>query len=738
MVTFGAILSLKDNFTGTVGKGNKAIKGFGKVASFAGKAALGILVAGTMAVATAATVATKRYVEFDDQMRTVQAITRSSAADTKRLRDEAKRLGATTAFTAAEAGAGMEKMALAGFNTTQIIEAMPGVLDLAAASGEELALVSDIITDNLVAFGLSTKDTTHFADVMANTMARTNVDVAMLGEAYKYVSGTAGNLHLSLEEISAALGFMGDQAIKSGMAGRNLNSALIELTKGKKQDVLKGLGIDPKSIQDGKGNLKDLASVVEAFEKKGFGNMSEDSIAKNAQIIDMFGVQGGRAFAKLLTAEKEFNGEVLKGSAALREMTKENEKADGVAKKMAQIKIGGLGGAFTILKSAIDGVFIELGERLAPALQSFTEQLTNLTNKAQGIFTLGDAFGVMNSKLPDQEKADQMSAFLESFNKNTGLNLDMSQFEGLSAKFGEVKDSFDGLMATLQTHLTTIIQPLMAALGLEGASKLDMLNIALDGVKAAFDGLGQVIAFFTPIATTIIETLMNIAEPIITLVKPAFDQLMGTIQQSTPLWSFLGTILKGLGSIIGFVLGAALKFIIDQFNGVIGGLNLLVQAVVAFFAPGYDAVKVFDKIGEVIQKVIGYISDLIKGIGSIDFGKIKLPSLGGFFGGAKEASGISYVHRDEMPALLHKGEAVLTRQENKQYQEAVKSSNSFVPQNVAPTSMISNATTTNNSPNNNYNVTINIQGDNKNPRQIAQEVLREINQELNIVLPSMT
>lgn len=223
-----------------------------------GAGTIGIAASGYLGVRSART-----YLDFNANMKKVQAIAGATEKEFAALEREAMRLGATTKFTAGESAAAMEKMALAGFSSTQIIAGMGGVLDLAAASGEDVAMVSDIITDNLTAFNMTADQTGRFADVLAWGMSKTNVNVEMLGESFKYAAGSAGNLGVSLEEMTGTLGLMGDQAIKSGMAGRGMDKMFSSLVK--KRSVLKRIGID---IEDANGNFIGMAKTVELFEKK--------------------------------------------------------------------------------------------------------------------------------------------------------------------------------------------------------------------------------------------------------------------------------------------------------------------------------------------------------------------------------------------------------------------------------------------------------------------------------------
>ena len=362
-----------------------AAKGIGvKAVGVAKKAVVGATVAGVTAAGYVGMTSAQTYLDFNKNMKKVQAISGATAEEFKLLEKEAKRLGATTKFTAGEAAAAMEKMALAGFNTKDIIASMPGVLDLAAASGEDVAMVSDIITDNLTAFNMTAKDTGRFADVLSWGMSKTNVNVEMLGESFKYAAGSAGTLGVSLEEAVGSLGLMGDQAIKSGMAGRGLNEVFSRLVKNK--DTLKKINID---IENSKGEFVGLVEVVKQFEKH-TKNMKD--IDKIAFLKNVFEEQGERSFSKLLSAQKTIDGITYTGAEAL-EKTVESATKDsvGMAEKMKNIMLDSASGAMILLESAWDGIKIAIGDKIFSEnnlkyIKIFTDYLSELANVLSGSF----------------------------------------------------------------------------------------------------------------------------------------------------------------------------------------------------------------------------------------------------------------------------------------------------------------------------------------------------------------
>ena len=211
---------------------------------------------------------------FEAQMKTVQAISGSSEAQLDILSEKAKEMGIKTVFSATEAGKALEYMAMAGWKTADMTQGISGIMNLAAASGEDLAMVSDIVTDALTAFGLKASDSAHFSDVLAAASSNSNTNVAMLGESFKYVAPVAGALGYKVEDVATGLGLMANQGIKAGMSGRAMKNILSNMTKPTKEmaAAMQTLGV---SLTDDSGNMLSFMDIMKNL-RKGFagGNLS--------------------------------------------------------------------------------------------------------------------------------------------------------------------------------------------------------------------------------------------------------------------------------------------------------------------------------------------------------------------------------------------------------------------------------------------------------------------------------
>jgi len=354
------------------------------------KVKTGIKVAAVATVGAAIGIGTssaKEYLEFDKQMIKVKALTGATTQEYEALKKKAMEVGKTTIFTSEETAAGMEKFALAGFKPKEIISAIPPIFDLATASGEDFIMISDMISDNMTAFNIGINDVGHASDILANTMSRSNTNIQMLGEAFKYVSSSANNLNIDLSTTSAAIGLMGDQAIKSGQAGRDL-----------KQEFSK-LGVN---VKDAKGEFIGLVDFVRQLEK--VTKMS--GIDKQAFLKDLFGDQGSLAMNKLLTATKEVNGVMYEGADALAEFAKENENATGKAKEMAQTILDSDSGKWALVQSAISDVKLKIGKAI------FSSGGTQLMDTVMS--WLNELSNVLDGNLNESEANKFWQSFIEN------------------------------------------------------------------------------------------------------------------------------------------------------------------------------------------------------------------------------------------------------------------------------------------------------------------------------------
>lgn len=324
------------------------------------------------------------YKDFEAAMSQVKAVSGATGSEFDKLTAKAKEMGATTKFTAKESAEAFNYMAMAGWNAEQMTDGISGILNLAAASGEDLATTSDIVTDALTAFGLKASDATHFSDVLAQASSSANTDVGMMGETFKYVASMAGSLSYSIEDVALMTGLMANSGIKSTQAGTSLNSVLTRLATNSNgaADAIAALGVN---FYDSTGNARPLATVMGELREATAG-MNQEQKSNLANTVA--GMEAQKGLLAILNATQEDYDKLAESI----------NNADGAAEKMSKIQLDNLSGDITYFQSAVDGLKISLGERLSNSwlrdiVQWLTAQVPNVEQ------ALNDAMDSVEIKL---------------------------------------------------------------------------------------------------------------------------------------------------------------------------------------------------------------------------------------------------------------------------------------------------------------------------------------------------
>ena len=307
----------------------------------------GVVGLGTAAVKTAA--------DFDSAMSKVAAVSGATGSDLDALRDKAREMGAKTKFSASEAAEAMNYMAMAGWKTQDMLDGIEGVMNLAAASGEDLATTSDIVTDALTAFGLSANDSGHFADVLAAASSNANTNVSMMGETFKYCAPIAGSLGFSVEDTAEAIGLMANAGIKSTQAGTSLRTIMTNLS-GEVKICGSAIGKVTVATTNADGSMRSLSDIL-ADCRTAFGGLTESEKASAAESL-----VGKNAMSGFLALMNAGEGDINKLSSAI-------SNCDGTSEKMAATMQDNLAGQLTILKSQLEELAISFGELLMPAIR---------------------------------------------------------------------------------------------------------------------------------------------------------------------------------------------------------------------------------------------------------------------------------------------------------------------------------------------------------------------------------
>jgi len=520
----------------------------------------------------------KKAAEFQEQMSTVQAISGATGDDLKLLSEKAKEMGATTKFTAKEAGQAMEYMAMAGWKTKDMMGGVEGVMNLAAASGEELAAVSDIVTDAMTAFGLAADGTTngvsnatHFADVLAQASSNANTNVGMMGETFKYVAPVAGSLGYSLEDTATMIGVMANSGIKASNAGTALRSIMTRLSTdaGASSKSLGALGILTEKLgvqfYDSEGKTRDLAKVIGETREawKGLTQEEQNNYAK--KIAGQSGISG---FLALMNAEQ----------ADFDKLAASINNADGAAKAMADTKLDNLNGQITLMQSAWDALQVELGEMLLPVL-------TDLIKKATEVLGVVTTFVQKN---PEMTKTiAKVVAGLMAFRVGM-LSLKLAGLTGAS-----------GIVSLLQKLMGLRIGFLeSAATGTSFATKLKAAGSGVlkyfKGVGGALGGLGSAIGNIFS-SSAIFQKVGGLFSGIAGKMSAGFAGLAGK----------LGGVLTGTGSKL-------LSLLLKPFGNIGGALGGILSKV-----GGVILNSPLGSIGKVIASSFGKLGTLIAPIGNV-------------------------------------------------------------------------------------------------------------------------
>lgn len=308
----------------------------------------------------------KTAANFEQGMNRVRALTGATGSDFDRLRGQARELGSTTQFTAKESADAMGFLAMAGFNTNQILGAMPGTLQLAAAAQLDLAASADIVSNVLTGYQMDVAELSRVNDVLVKTFTSANVDLSMLGQAMKVAGPIAASIGLEFEEVSAAVGLFGNAGIQGAQAGthlRNVIARLADLTPDAEK-ALKRLGVDKEQLVDSAGNVKSLSAVIHALGPHA---------NRTKELVEIFGMRTGPMLAALLG----------QGGDALDEFTAELKESGGTAERIAETQMEGAYGAMKRLTSAVEGLALAIAD--SGLLEWFTGMVEKLTNFVQNL-----------------------------------------------------------------------------------------------------------------------------------------------------------------------------------------------------------------------------------------------------------------------------------------------------------------------------------------------------------------
>ena len=547
------------------------------------------------------TSAVKITANFDKSMSQVAAISGVAGDELETLRNKAREMGAATKFSAADAADAMNYMAMAGWKANDMLSGIEGIMALAAASGEDLATTSDIVTDALTAFGYSAADAGHFADVLAAASSNANTNVSMMGESFKYVAPVAGSLGYSAEDVATALGLMANSGIKASQAGTSLRNILTRMAKPTKESgtAMAVLGL---SLDDGAGNMKSFMEVMQDF-RKGFGQiqipvdefeasltqldeafdngeMSEKDYeaAMNELIQRAYGAEGANKamYASMLAGQRGMSALLAIVNASDEDFEKLTESiynCDGAAENMAAIMQDNLSGQMEILMSQLQELAISVGDILMPVIRTVVDWLQRVMDWLNSLeedtkntivtiaaivaaigpllIVIGNVAGGVKKIIDLWPMLKGLAAGIKAFAAANPIVLIIAAIVALVALIATKGDEIQAILQKVDDFLQNIF--------------------ATDFTKIFGPVLGEALNMFFANVKNVWDSIKQIFDGIIDFVRGVFS---GDWSRA---WNGIKEIFSGVFSGLTAIAKAPLNAIIGLINGLISGVNWLIR-----------------------------------------------------------------------------------------------------------------------------------------------------------------
>ena len=558
----------------------------------------------TAGITALGTIAVKTGADFDSAMSKVAAVSGATGSEMDAPREKAREMGSKTKFSASEAAEAMNYMAMAGWKTNDMLSGIEGIMNLAAASGEDLASTSDIVTDALTAFGLSASDSGHFADILAAASSNANINVSMMGETFKYAAPVLGSLGYSAEDSAIAIGLMANAGIKSSQAGTALRSAITNLAKPTDTvaSAMEQYGI---SLTDSSGKMYSLRELMEQLRQK-LGGLSEAEQAQAA--ASLFGKE---AMSGMLAIINGSPADFEKLSNAIDTCSDTVDGYNGTTEKMAAVMQDNLAGQVTILKSQLEELAISFSDILMPTIRSIVSRIQELVDKlnqldpqtketiakialvaaalgpmlvvlGKTISSVGTVFSAV-SKLPALFSTVQggIGAITGALGVSLGpLLAIIAAVAALVAAFvhlwktnDEFKSNIIAIWEQIKSTFTGLTQGItdrLNALGFDFESFTDVL-------KAAWDGLCNLLA---PIFEGVFQNISNIFSEFTGILLGLLDVLIGLF---TGDWEQCWDGIKGIFTSIW-------DFIVNTFRNIMNTLKGIADVVLGWFGTSWNEV----------------------------------------------------------------------------------------------------------------------------------------------------
>ena len=497
----------------------------------------------------------KSSMTFDEQMSKVKAISGANAEEFAALRDEASEMGKTTKFTATEAAEAFEYMAMAGWETQEMLDGIEGVLNLAAASGEDLATTSDIVTDALTAFGLEADKTKDFANILAATAASANTNVSMMGESFKYVAPLAGSLKYEARDVALALGLMANSGIKADQAGTSLRNLLQRMANPTKDSemAMERLGI---KLADDEGKMYSLREIMEQLRGE-FAQINMPIAEYDARVAEL-----DEALEEGTLTQKKYD-------AALEELNLQAFGAEGAEKARTAAMLAGARALSGIL--AITNATEEDYNDLAYAIDHASDTMVKTADGS--VKPLTEALAAGEEVIQEYSGAAEAMSKTMMDNASGDWEILKSEVDGLAREVGDL------LMPTIRELLKGLQQVITWLSELDPETQKTIVGIGL--VVAA---IGPLLLILGPL-TTGFGALLTLAPKIVTgfgMIGGAFSKVGGAIG------GLVGKITGGAASAASSVgkLGTAAAGASGPVSSASSSIGALSQNALGFVALG--------------------------------------------------------------------------------------------------------------------------------------------------------
>lgn len=569
----------------------KKMETVGNSIAGAGKKMMGV----TTVIGGVGVAAVKTATDFDSAMSQVAAVSGATGKDFDALRNKAREMGAKTKFSATEAAEAMNYMAMAGWKTEDMLDGIEGVMNLAAASGEDLATTSDIVTDALTAFGLSAKDSGHFADILAATSSNANTNVSMMGETFKYCAPIAGALGFSAEDTAEAIGLMANAGIKSSQAGTALRTIMNNLA-GDVKISGKAIGDVTIATTNADGSMRDLSDIL-ADCRSAFGNLTESEKAQAAESL-----VGKNAMSGFLALMNAGQGDIDKLSSAI-------DNCDGSAEKMAMTMQDNLAGQLTILKSQLQELAISFGDILMPAIRSIVSKLQGFVDKLNGMDE-GTKRTIVTIALLVASIGPLLVIIGTAISK---IGVAMQGFVKLANGISKLKIAIQGG--------TGVLGKLGAALG--GISAPVLAVVAVIAVLvAAFVHLWKTNEGFRD---AMIGTWNRIKDTISGFCQGIVDRLNALGFQFTDIVDVLKTVWNGFCQVLAPIFEGVFNNIANILSTVTGVITGILDVFIGIFTGNWSQAwtgvkEIFSSIWNGISSFFTNILNVIKGVADVVLG----------------------------------------------------------------------------------------------------------------------